>query len=174
MIRKKICLLGSFAVGKTSLVRQFVHSIFSERYHTTVGVKVDKKVVRVHVDDGELTEVSLVLWDVQGEDRFSSVPASYFRGSSGILLVADGTRPKTLDVALGIAESATAELRGDVPMRLLLNKADLVDQWEVPAQELLLRVGEDFAPRVTSAKSGAGVDEAFRDLARDMLLRSDR
>ena len=169
MIRKKICLLGSFAVGKTSLVRQFVHSIFSERYHTTVGVKVDKKVVQVHVDGGSLTEVSLVLWDVQGEDRLSSIPPSYFRGSSGLLLVSDGTRPNTVDAALDIAESATAELRGDVPMRLLLNKADLVDQWEVPAQDLLRKVGQDFAPRVTSAKSGSGVDEAFRDLARDIL-----
>ena len=169
MIRKKVCLLGSFAVGKTSLVRQFVHSIFSERYHTTVGVKIDKKSVQVQVDDGALTEVTLVLWDVQGEDKFSSIPVSYVRGSSGLLLVADGTRPRTLDDALGIAESAQGSLRGDVPVRLLLNKSDLDDQWEVSSQELLRKAGDAFAPRVTSAKSGAGVDEAFRELAKSML-----
>ncbi|QDV07097.1 Ras family protein [Planctomycetes bacterium Poly30] len=169
MIRKKVCLLGSFAVGKTSLVRRFVHSIFSERYHTTIGVKIDKKLVQVRVDDGQLTEVTLVLWDVQGEDRFQSIPTSYYRGSSGLLLVADGTRPQTLDSALQIAETATQSIGKDVPMRLLLNKADLVAQWEVPAPELLRKVGADFAPRVTSAKTGDGVDESFRDLTRALL-----
>ncbi len=169
MIRKKICLLGPFAVGKTSLVRRFVHSIFSERYHTTVGVKIDKKIVQVRVDDGALTEVTLVLWDVQGEDRFQSIPTSYYRGSSGLLLVADGTRPQTLEGAMAIAETATATLAGDVPMRLLLNKADLVEQWEVPAPELLRRVGPEFAPRVTSAKTGDGVDDSFRELTRSLL-----
>ncbi len=169
MIRKKICLLGPFAVGKTSLVKQFVHSIFSERYHTTLGVKIDKKVVEVQLDDGAHREVTLVLWDVQGEDRFQSIPTSYFRGSSGLLLVADGTRPHTLDSTLKIAESATSTVGKDIPMRLLLNKADLGDQWEVPASELIQRAGTDFSPRVTSAKSGAGVDESFRELARAML-----
>jgi small GTP-binding protein len=169
VIRKKICLLGSFAVGKTSLVRRFVHSIFSERYHTTIGVKIDKKVVQVRIDDGRLTEVTLVLWDVQGEDRFQSIPASYYRGSSGLLLVADGTRPQTLDGALAIADTAMESIGKDVPMRLLLNKADLVAQWEIPAPELLRKVGTDFAPRITSAKTGDGVDDSFREITRALL-----
>lgn len=171
MIKKKICLLGSFAVGKTSLVRRFVHSIFSERYHTTVGVKIDKKELQVRVDNGELTEIHLVIWDVQGEDRFQTIPASYYRGSSGLLLVADGTRPQTLDNALKIAETAVETVGKDVPMRLLLNKADLVAQWEVPAPELLRKAGEAFAPRVTSAKNGDGVDDAFRELSRALLAQ---
>ena len=170
MIRKKICLLGSFAVGKTSLVRRFVHTIFSERYHTTVGVKIDKKVVQVRVDDGELTEVSLVIWDVQGEDRFQSIPKSYYRGSSGLLLVADGTRPTTLDSAIEIAETAAECIGKDVPKRILLNKADLVAQWEIPAPELIRRVDPAFEPRVTSAKTGASVDEAFREITRSLLM----
>lgn len=170
MIRKKICLLGSFAVGKTSLVRRFVHSIFSERYHTTVGVKIDKRSLAVQYDDGELVEVTLVLWDVQGEDRFQSVPSGYFRGSSGLLLVADGTRPATVDTARDLAESAQRTVGADVPTRMLLNKADLATQWEVPAQRLIQRIGGEFAPRVTSAKSGDGVEEAFAGLARDMIL----
>ncbi|MEL6431131.1 MAG: Rab family GTPase [Planctomycetota bacterium] len=169
MIRKKICLLGSFAVGKTSLVRQFVHSIFSERYHTTLGVKIDKKDVEVGYDDGTSRAVKLVLWDVQGEDRFQSIPASYFRGSSGLLLVADGTRPATLDTALELAERASSSVGRDVPMRLLLNKVDLAERWETSAEALLARADETLAPRVTSAKSGAGVDDSFRSLARAML-----
>ena len=66
MIQKKICMLGAFAVGKTSLVKQYVSGIFSEKYHTTVGVKIDKKMVEV---DGQ--SMTLILWDLHGEDEFS-------------------------------------------------------------------------------------------------------
>ena len=86
MLQKKICMLGSFSVGKTSLVRRFVESIFSEAYHTSIGVKVDKKVVRVDDED-----VTLVLWDIHGEDVYQKIRMSYLRGMSGYLLVADGT-----------------------------------------------------------------------------------
>ncbi len=75
MIQKKICMLGSFAVGKTSLVRRFVESIYSDAYHTTVGVKIDKKTVQ---QNG--TEVSLLLWDLYGEDEFQKMRWSYLRG----------------------------------------------------------------------------------------------
>ena len=37
MIQKKICLLGGFAVGKTSLIRRFVTGMFSELYQTTIA-----------------------------------------------------------------------------------------------------------------------------------------
>ena len=46
MIQKKICMLGAFAVGKTSLVQRYVHSLYSDKYLTTVGVKIDKKALR--------------------------------------------------------------------------------------------------------------------------------
>src|ERR1700675_4666549 len=90
MLQKKVCMIGSFSVGKTSLIQRFVSSIFSDRYLTTVGVKIDKKVVRV---DGE--DVTLVLWDLYGEDEFQKMRMSYLRGASGYLLVADGTRRAT-------------------------------------------------------------------------------
>ena len=88
MIQKKICMLGSFAVGKTSLVSQFVSSIFSDKYLSTVGVKIDKK-----TDHGRRPARStLMLWDIYGEDGFQTVQKSYLRGASGYLLVVDGTR----------------------------------------------------------------------------------
>ena len=59
MLQKKICLLGAFGVGKTSLTRRFVSSIFSDAYLTTVGVKIDKKTLDVGT-----TPVSLVIWDI--------------------------------------------------------------------------------------------------------------
>ena len=92
MLQKKICMLGSFAVGKTSLVRRFVESIYSDVYQTTVGVKIDKKNVKVSEK-----EVSLVLWDIYGEDDYQKMHWTYLRGASGYLLVADGTRARPMD-----------------------------------------------------------------------------
>ena len=99
MIQKKICMLGTFAVGKTSLVARYVHSMFSEDYQTTVGVKIDRKLV--DLDDQQLT---LMLWDLHGDDEFQRMRVSYLRGAAGYLLVCDGTRRSTFDHALGPAE----------------------------------------------------------------------
>lgn len=77
MIKKKVCMLGAFAVGKTSLVERFVKSIFSEKYVTTVGVKIDKKSMQF---DNE--QIELLLWDIHGEDEFQKVRPSYLRSNS--------------------------------------------------------------------------------------------
>jgi len=71
MIKKKIVMLGSFAVGKTSLVQRFVNSIFSEKYLTTIGVKIDQKIVNVNDK-----EVNLLLWDIHGEDDYQKMVLS--------------------------------------------------------------------------------------------------
>src|SRR5207344_2519833 len=97
MIQKKICMLGAFAVGKTSLVSRYVRSIFSDKYHSSVGVKVDKKLV-VMGDE----QLDLLLWDLYGEDEFQKIRPTYLRGSSGYVLVADGTRRETLEKAVGL------------------------------------------------------------------------
>jgi small GTP-binding protein len=160
MIQKKICMLGASAVGKTSLVRRFVHSIFSERYHTTVGVKIDKKQLSV---DGR--DVLLMLWDLHGEDEFQSVRISYLRGSSGHLLVADGTRPETLKRAYALQPT----MDKGVPFVLVLNKADLEAEWAVTDADLDEAKQRGWTVVRASAKTGAGVEEAFLSLARRMM-----
>lgn len=165
MLQKKVCMLGSFSVGKSSLVRRFVESIFSEQYHTTIGVKVDKKVVK---SDGE--DVTLVLWDIHGEDIFQKMQMNYLRGMSGYLLVADGTRRQTLEDALGLSERVNG-VTGKVPALLVLNKADLKDQWEIePAREKQL---DETGWKIlhTSAKTGAAVQEAFAQLTQAMIAK---
>ncbi len=99
MLQKKICMVGAFATGKTSLVARFVNRIFSEVYQSTVGVKIDKKIVNLNG-----TDLTLILWDLHGEDNFQKVRMSYLRGSSGYLLVVDGTRRNTLDKALELQQ----------------------------------------------------------------------
>ncbi|MGB9070205.1 MAG: Rab family GTPase [Candidatus Acidiferrales bacterium] len=164
MLQKKICMLGSFSVGKTSLVKRFVESIFSERYLTTVGVKIDKRVVTA--GSGELT---LMLWDLYGEDEYQKIRMSYLRGASGYLLVADGTRPATLDKALAIQEEAEKNF-GPTPYVVALNKCDLTAEWGVPA-EREAEIGKRARGAVvrTSARTGEGVELAFDSLAKAMI-----
>jgi small GTP-binding protein len=162
VIQKKICLLGGFAVGKTSLVSRFVHSMFSDKYLTTVGVKIEQKTV--DVDD---RHVDLVIWDIYGEDDFQKLRTSYLRGASGYLLVADGTRRTTLETALGLQATAEQSI-GRVPFILVVNKADLID-WEI-SDALLDRYSRlGWSILRTSAKTGDHVETAFAHLARAML-----
>jgi small GTP-binding protein len=163
MLQKKVCMLGSFSVGKSSLVRRFVESIFDEQYHTTIGVKVDKKLVSANGED-----LTLVLWDIHGEDVFQKMQMSYLRGMSGYLLVADGTRRQTLEDALALNDRVVREI-GRVPAVLVLNKHDLVSQWEIePAQESQL-AGAGWTIQHTSAKTGDAVETVFLKLAQAML-----
>ncbi len=163
MIQKKICLLGSFGVGKTSLVARYVHSIFSERYHSTVGVKIDKKEVEVN---GKL--LNLVIWDVFGEDQNQKIQSLYLRGSSGYFLVADCTRPETLDVALSIHVRAQETL-GPVPFLLIINKSDLDSSLDQSKIDQLSERGWTII--YSSAKNGAGVEEAFATLASQIFAK---
>ena len=163
MIQKKVCMLGGTGVGKTSLVSQFVTSLFSDSYMTTIGVKVDKKVVAV--DDREVT---LVLWDIYGEDEFQTVRPSYLRGASGYLLVADGTRQLTLESARQLQKTAES-VAGVVPFILVLNKADLADQWRVDDRALWKLAEEGWSVIKTSAKTGEGVEDAFMKLTKKMV-----
>jgi small GTP-binding protein len=163
MLQKKVCMLGSYAVGKTSLVRRFVTSIFSDTYLTTVGVKIDKKVLRVDEQD-----MTLVLWDIYGEDEFQRLRMSYLRGASGYLLVADGTRRATLDKAIAIKEAAENAL-GPVRFVIVLNKSDLAEEWEIDAEKENELVSRGWSVMRTSAKTGEGVDQTFNTLARAML-----
>jgi small GTP-binding protein len=163
VIQKKVCMLGATAVGKTSLVRRYVESLFSEKYQATIGVKIDRKLVEVPAG-----QVSLLLWDLQGEDDLTRVRMSYLRGASGLIFVADGTRQETVGTVRGIQQSAQETL-GEVPSILLLNKADLQDSWQVD-DAYTTQHGPTNVPALrTSARSGENVEAAFGQLVALML-----
>lgn len=164
MIQKKIALVGASGVGKTSLVRRFIDSLFDDHYLTTIGVKVDKKVVAVGGQD-----VTLMLWDVAGAEERFSVPSSYVRGAAGFLLVADGTRPDTLTTAADIAAQVGRDV-GPLPYVLVLNKSDLTDQWQLTEPDGAGPLGAAALHVLrTSAKTGDGVDDAFQRLAAGLV-----
>lgn len=167
MIQKKICMVGAIAVGKTSLVEQFVRGVFSEKYLTTVGVKIDKKTVQI-----DSRQVHLILWDLNGADEYQTLKTAYLRGASGYFLVADGTRPATLDLALELRR-VIVSAHGEIPFCLLLNKWDLSAEWAMDRDRMNGLDAPGWAVLKTSAKTGEGVENAFRTLTQSILVATE-
>ena len=162
-ITKKICLVGDFAVGKTSLISRYVHNVFSEKYQTTVGVKIDTKTLTLPQGC-----IKLVLWDLAGTDRLSTSERVYLRGAGGYLLVADGTRRHTLNTAIQLKQAADGQLNSPKSI-LLVNKLDLQDNWEIGDNELDSLSATGWRVLKSSAKCGDNVERAFRILATELL-----
>ncbi len=163
MIQKKICLLGGFSVGKTSLIKRYVSSIFDEKYLTTVGVKIDKKVVDVNSQ-----KVNLLIWDLAGEDDYCRLQMSYLRGASGYILVADPTRPQTLDKLFCLHKRAQKSI-GNIPAIIALNKYDRVNEWLLSDEHQSSLDSLEQPILKTSAKTGDEVQSLFTHLAGQML-----
>jgi small GTP-binding protein len=144
-------------------VQRFVYSEFDESYHSTIGVKVDKKLIDI---DG--CELTLVLWDVAGEEEFFQIPDSYVEGAHGFLFVADGTREETLQT-LRTVRARFQESLGPRPEVILLNKCDLAESWVVTedVEKEFSEAGVAFL--CTSAADGRNVERAFEMLGRQLL-----
>ncbi|MDJ0552978.1 MAG: Rab family GTPase [Microcoleaceae cyanobacterium MO_207.B10] len=167
MISKKICLVGDFGVGKTSLIRRFVESKFSDEYLSTVGVKISRKqidVARIEVEKN--TSVQLLIWDLEGHTKFKAIAPSYLQGASGAIVVADVTRQETIDNLSERLELFLSVNPQGVAI-FALNKSDLVDVEII--NQLLDKYNSYQEERViatyhTSAKSGENVDDIFQKL----------
>ncbi|SNT34319.1 small GTP-binding protein domain-containing protein [Ekhidna lutea] len=158
-IVKKVVIAGHFGVGKTSLVSRFVHQKFSDQYLTTIGVKIDKKVIEL-----EGATVKMMLWDIAGESSAMKIPKKYLAGAHGLFYVFDLSREETyrnLDTDLF---ELNKSLNGN-PAIVLGNKSDLVEETFI--EKLHSSIATDF--KITSAKSGENVEEAFLQLAKEML-----
>ncbi len=162
MIRKKIALVGALGVGKTSLVRRFTQGIFSDQYQSTIGVSIQKTLLKI-----DEREVELMVWDVNGHEDFREARGKYLLGSSGYLVVSDVTRSWTLESARE-HQLLAEELLGKVPYEIILNKTDAVDNSAVTERARDLRwYYRKSLP--TSAKDGSGVQQAFEAIARASL-----
>ena len=159
MIQKKVCILGPTGVGKTSLVKQFVEGIFSEKYKTTIGVKIDKKQVN---KDGR--GVQLLLWDLEGIDRYCGFNPRYLRGASAYIIVVDQTRSQSLLEGMEILELAR-EHYPDIPAFFVVNKTDLPTSWHWSEEELNSYAQKFASLTKTSAKTSENVENLFSTIA---------
>lgn len=157
---KKVCMIGDFGVGKTSLVARFVHQTFSADYLTTIGVKIDTRIL----DTPGGQTLKLVLWDIAGTNELSTIEQHYLQGAAGLIAVADGTRAATLATAAALLAQAQT-LVGSRPAVLLVNKSDLSAQWELGDR----REFSGHELRICSALTGEGVAAAFQRLAEQLL-----
>lgn len=166
--RKKICLLGDYSVGKTSLIRRFVHNRFDDKYISTIGVNVSRKTVNVSPADN-VVEITMMIWDMAGGEEFSQMQGSYLRGADGAMLVCDLTRAQTLD-HLEIQAHNFLRINPTSKLVIVANKKDLVNQMILTGDQLDT-VAAAFDTRYfrTSAKTGDDVESAFRFLA-ELLL----
>lgn len=153
MKKKKICMVGDFSVGKTSLTQTFVNNVFSDKYLTTIGVKIDTAIIG---------NTKLIVWDVAGRDSLSPINSSYLVGAAGIVLVGDGTRENTID-DLSIIWDTVKNRIGEVPVVVALNKADLND-WSVSDQSYTFFSEQGWDVFSTSAKDGRNVEQMFQAL----------
>ena len=160
MISKKVILTGNFGVGKTSLFNRFVYDRFSDKYLTTIGVKVNKKVLEIN---GQ--ELSILLWDIAGEVSQDKVPISYFLGAAGIIYVFDLSRPLTFQ-HIEKDLNYLKELLPDSSVKVVGNKNDLVSKAEVAKIVSELSVKCDIT---TSAKTGESVEDLFNKLGVELL-----
>lgn len=160
MTSKKVILAGSFGVGKTSLFNQFIHNKFDDKYLTTIGVKVNKKVLNI---DGR--ELSILLWDIAGEVSQDKVPVTYFLGASGVIYVFDLSRPTTYKNIDEDVEYLKEVLDGGV-IRIVGNKKDLISDEELEKIRGELTLPFDIA---TSAKTGENVENLFFDMGQALL-----
>jgi small GTP-binding protein len=166
---KKVCLLGDYAVGKTSLVRRFVYNLFDDKYISTIGVKVSSKTVVVSRTD-DMVELTMMVWDLSSSEEFDQMQASYLRGTAGAVLVCDLTRSETLDSLRAYADDLLS-ISPSAKIILAANKADLAEQYQLTVEQIAATAANlNAAYHLTSAKTGDEVEMLFRHLGRLLVL----
>lgn len=159
---KKIVLIGHFGVGKTSLIRRFVENAFSEDYKVTIGVHISKKTVNISDDK---KSVSLIIWDLEGQDDVKKTRSSYLLGTHGFVYVFDLSRPTTFKNL----ESELKFLKENypkAPVKVVGNKMDLVNKSYLTQYSSIFKPLVDF---FVSTKTGSRVETLFSKLAKELI-----
>ncbi|MHA1931418.1 MAG: GTP-binding protein [Promethearchaeota archaeon] len=161
----KSIVVGDGGVGKTALTLRFSKGFFTEDYKMTIGVDFHVKTISIDSDEGPIRS-KLQIWDTGGQERFSSIRPMYYRGSLGALLIFDLTNSSSFDHLPGWIEEVRANVKNEIPLLLVGNKSDLVDQRAVSLEEIK-NFTRDFNLYYmeTSAKTGEGVGDCFYILA---------
>lgn len=158
MLQKKICVLGPTGVGKTSLIKQYVEGIFSEKYLTSIGVKIDKKII-----ESSYTPLQLMIWDLEGIDKYCGFNPRYLRGAAALIIVIDQSRFSSLSEAMEIVGLCKKEV--DIPMVLAVNKSDLPASINWDDGVLQMHCKNFSNVYFTSAKTGQDVEKIFSAVA---------
>lgn len=160
-------MLGDPAVGKTSMVHRFVFETFGDKYLSTIGAKITKKVVNVETKEGE-AEVTLLIWDIAGQKTFGSIHPTYYRGAEGAFVVCDVTRRETLE-SLPKWTETFFDVAGRVPVMFIANKNDLPNKTFTESE--LAEVSKWFGAKhyFSSAKTGENIERVFYEISKALV-----
>jgi small GTP-binding protein len=173
-IKRKICLIGDWGVGKTSLIKKFVLDQFDDKYLATFGTKVTKKRIKFRKDNDKIFDLYLMIWDVMGQKQFIKARKMAFSGTQGALIVCDISRLDTLK-NVGNWKDELFKISKPVPIIILANKYDLKEEAKFNSEDLAEVANELHAPHYfTSAKTGENVEKAFRELGKKLIKKNLR
>ena len=169
----QILLIGDSLVGKTCLIQRYANGIFKEDYITTVGLDYYTKQEMINN-----LNVSVKLWDTAGQERFKALTPSFFRNAEGVVIAYDVTNSESFDnLKFWISSIKTNLFEKNIfiPIIIIGNKIDLEDMRDI-SKDIANKFAKEnnFKYFETSAKTGEGVDEAFRDLVNQILANSDK
>ncbi|MBS3795310.1 MAG: GTP-binding protein [Candidatus Thorarchaeota archaeon] len=167
----RLVLLGEAAVGKTSLLRRYTENTFNPDYKQTIGTTFAAKDVAIENNEGETTEVRLVIWDMGGQSTYRELRRQYMKGAAGGIIVYDVTRPETF-MAMNNWFESFRDICPNSPVVICANKIDLKEERMVPVEPgIMLRDWFQADYYETSAKTGEAVDSAFRRVAKILVDR---
>jgi Ras-related protein Rab-18 len=165
----KLLLIGDSGAGKSSLLLRFTDDTWLHPDDVTATIGVDFKVKIIEVDE---KKYKLTIWDTAGQERFRTLTSSYYRGAQGVVLVYDVANRESFEhLQAWFGELETYASSNSVIKIIVGNKCDKEVNREVSRQE-----GEEIAKRLktlfieTSAKTTAGVQDAFVEVVRKVIL----
>lgn len=167
-VTRKVCLLGEFSVGKTSVSRRYVTGTFSPDYHATLGVNIYKFADSWTTENGQAIESTLLIWDIEGGELAPGLRESYITGAAGALVVADISRASTLAAMAQHAEMFEAEAPGR-PLAFAFNKNDLIAAPEAEEVSAQLASRFDAPQQRVSAATGDHIVTLFRGLTERII-----
>ena len=163
----KVVMLGDSAVGKSSLMSNFISGgTFEEDIGSTIGVDFKVKYL---TQSGK--KVKLTVWDTAGQERFRTLTSSYYRGVHGVVLVYDVTNRESFEhILTWLAELQRYVSYGDIVKLLVANKIDLGDARVVLKSEGVALARESGMVYIeTSAKTSVGVQQTFTEVVQKIL-----
>ena len=167
-----ILLLGDSCVGKTSLISRYANGIFKDEYIATVGLDfVSKQEI---IND---KNINVKLWDTAGQERYKALTPSYLRGADGVVLVFDVTNSETFDNLkfwLDSLKNNLGENNSFLPVVINGNKIDIDDRDISKDDANKFAQENNYKYFETSAKSGVGVDELFREIVNQILENKEK
>ena len=160
----KIVLIGESAVGKTSLISQFIDQVFQDDQQSTIGGTFSTKIIKC--GNGKI--LKLEIWDTAGQERYRSVTKLFYKDANAALLVYDISNKYTFEELQNYwIDQVRDSAPKDIILAIVANKSDLIESEQVDeamAREFAKDNGALFA--LTSAKTTAGVESLFLDIAK--------